>query len=228
MCNLYSLNKGQDAIQRGFGVVFDGTGNLPLLPGIYPDYAAPVVHQREGERALTMMRWGLPSPAFALKGRKVDPGVTNVRNTASPHWRRWLVPEHRCLVPFTSFSENERGAAGRAMPVWFALGAERPLACFACIKVEGWFSTRKLKAGETRDNLFAFLTTAANREVGAVHPKAMPMVLLTAEEQAACLGAPWSEAKVLQRPLLDGALEVVARGERQDGASDQGATVRAP
>ena len=43
---------------------------------------------REGERTLSMTCWGMPSPAFALKVRKVDPGVTNVRNTASPHWRR--------------------------------------------------------------------------------------------------------------------------------------------
>jgi hypothetical protein len=35
---------------------------------------------------------GMPSPAFALKGRTADPGVTNVRDTSSPHWRRWLGP----------------------------------------------------------------------------------------------------------------------------------------
>jgi hypothetical protein len=34
-----------------------------------------------------MARWGMPSPAFALKGRNSDLGVTNVRNVASPHWR---------------------------------------------------------------------------------------------------------------------------------------------
>src|SRR6476620_976938 len=32
--------------------------------------------------------------------------TTNIRNTKSPHWRRWLAPESRCLVPegrLTSF-----------------------------------------------------------------------------------------------------------------------------
>jgi putative SOS response-associated peptidase YedK len=43
-----------------------------------------------------MARWGMPSPVFALKGRNSDPGVTNVRNTKSPHWRRWLGVESRC------------------------------------------------------------------------------------------------------------------------------------
>jgi putative SOS response-associated peptidase YedK len=48
-----------------------------------------------------------------------------VRNTSSPHWRRWLGPANRCIVPFTSFSEYETGADGKKIPVWFALGEER-------------------------------------------------------------------------------------------------------
>lgn len=83
-----------------------------------------------------MMRWGLPSPAFVLEGRKVDPGVTSVQNVKSPHWRRWLKAEHRCLVPFTAFSENFKDASGKAVPVWFALNEERPLVCIAGLKVE--------------------------------------------------------------------------------------------
>jgi putative SOS response-associated peptidase YedK len=31
--------------------------------------------------------------------------VTNIRNTSLPHWRGWLKPERRCLVPANSFSE---------------------------------------------------------------------------------------------------------------------------
>jgi mannose-6-phosphate isomerase-like protein (cupin superfamily) len=109
VCNLYSLTKGQDAIRRVAKAMRDMTGNLPALPAIFPDTPAPVVRTGEdGARELVMMRWGLPSPAFALKGRKTDPGVTNVRNVTSPHWRRWLGVEHRCVVPFTSFSAAER------------------------------------------------------------------------------------------------------------------------
>jgi putative SOS response-associated peptidase YedK len=47
----------------------------------------------------------MPSPVFALKGRNSDPGVTNVRNVSSPHWRRWLGVESRCVVPLTSLNE---------------------------------------------------------------------------------------------------------------------------
>jgi hypothetical protein len=112
----------------------------------------------------------MPSPAFALEGKRADPGVTNVRNTGSPHWRRWLGPEPRCLVPLSAFSEFNKEAGG---DIWFALGEERPLARFAGIRAEGWTSVRTFKDGETTDDLYAFLTCPPNAEVGA------PIVLLS-------------------------------------------------
>jgi len=194
----------------------DVVGNLPPLPGIFPDYPAPIVRTgSDGVRELVMARWGMPSPAFALQGRKVDKGVTNIRNTGSPHWRRWTGPASRCLVPFTSFSENERDADGKRVPVWFALDETRPLAWFAGLWTN-WTSTRKLAEGPVTCDLFGFLTTGPNREVGAVHPKAMPVILTEADEIEVWLTACWSEACKLQRPLPDGTLAVVARGETKD------------
>jgi putative SOS response-associated peptidase YedK len=43
MCNLYSLTKGQAAIRDIARAMRDTTGNLPPLPGIFPDQVAPVV-----------------------------------------------------------------------------------------------------------------------------------------------------------------------------------------
>jgi hypothetical protein len=80
MCNLYSVTKGQQAIRELAGAMSDRTGNLPLLPGIYPDYRTPVVCNRPEGRELIMVRWGMPSPVAALKRRNADPGVTNIRN----------------------------------------------------------------------------------------------------------------------------------------------------
>jgi putative SOS response-associated peptidase YedK len=216
MCNLYSLTSSQQAIRDLARAMRDSTGNLPLLPGIFPDYHAPIVRNTPEGRELAMARWGMPSPVFALQGKKTDPGVTNVRNARSPHWRRWLGVESRCVVPFTSFSENEVLPDGSRPPVWFALDESRPLACFAGIWAV-WASVRKLKEGETTNTLFGFLTTDANAEVGAIHPKAMPVILRTAEEIDTWLSAPTPEALALQRPLPDGALRIVARGAKQDG-----------
>ena len=215
MCNLYSVTKGQQAIRELAGAMRDRTGNLPPLSGIFPDHAAPIVRNHPGGRELTMARWGMPSPVFALKGKKSDPGVTNVRNVQSPHWRRWLGIECRCVVPFTSFSENGALPDGTHPAVWFAFDETRPLAFFAGIWTR-WTAVRKVKEGESTNDIFAFLTTEPNRVVGAIHLKAMPVILTTREEIDTWMMAPPGEALKLQRPLADDALMIVARGEKND------------
>lgn len=216
MCNLYSLRAGPDALRRAFGVEHDETGNLPPLPGIFPDQMAPVVVAGDSKRTLTMMRWGIPGPkAFG------EHPVTNVRNVASPHWRPWLKPEFRCLVPVTSFSEYA-DTKPRKTPVWFALNDERPVFAFAGIW-RPWTGVRGTKAEnpdrmEADHRLFSFLTCPPNGVVGPVHPKAMPVLLTKPEEWVTWLEAPTVEALKLQRPLPDEEMREVARGERKDGA----------
>ena len=226
MCNLYSQTSNQQAIIQLTLALRDLTGNLPSMPGVFPDYAAPIVRTGfDGVRELVKARWGMPSPAFALQGKKVDKGVTNVRNTASAHWRRWLTPAARCLVPFKSFSEPTRLPDGSSLPVWFALDQSRPLAFFAGIWT-GWTSVRKLAEGAVTCDLYAFLTCDPNAEVGAVHPKAMPVVLTEPAEFETWLTAPWAEAAALQRPLPDGSLKIVAQGEKHDGATEDVSPIR--
>jgi putative SOS response-associated peptidase YedK len=150
-----------------------------------------------------------------LRRLEPDSGVTNIRNLASPHWRRWLDVEHRCVVPVTSFAEPEPQPDGSRPPAWFARDASRPLMFFAGIHVHNWTSVRKIKFGLETDDLFAFLTCAPNSEVAGGHEKAMPVVLTTTEEVHTWLTAPIEEALKLQRPLPDGTLKIVARGERR-------------
>jgi putative SOS response-associated peptidase YedK len=209
------MTKTQDAMRALFRVGKDLAGNLPAMRGIFPDYPAPIIRLANGARELTTARWGMPSPAFALNGRATDPGVTNVRKTSSPHWRRWLGAGSRCIVPFTSFSEYETGPEGKKVPIWFALGEDRPLACFAGIWTN-WTSVRKVKEGQVTCDLFAFLTTEANAEVAPIHPKAMPVILTDEGEIDMWLNAPTAVALELQRPLANGRLQIVARGARED------------
>jgi len=87
-------HNNQAAIITLFRVMNRYVGNLPAMPGVFPDYPAPVVRNAGADRELTMMRWGMPPPP-----RAGGFPVTNIRNTSSPHWRGWLRPESRCLVP---------------------------------------------------------------------------------------------------------------------------------
>jgi len=212
MCTLYAMTDSQQAIRELVKASRDSAGNLPPLPGIFPDSMAPVVFTNTaGERELSMMRSGMPCPPqFGTQG------VTNIRNTGSPHWRRWLGPASRCLVPATSFCEWE-DTKPRKTPTWFALDERRPLFFFAGIWTP-WHGTRGTKAapviGDHR--LYGFLTTDANATVSPIHPKAMPVILTEPEQFEMWMTAPWPGAANLQRPLPDDALQIVARGERQD------------
>jgi putative SOS response-associated peptidase YedK len=210
MCNLYSLTKGQAAIRAFFRVSRDLTGNLPPMPAIFPDGMAPIV-RGAGERQMEMMRWGMPCPPqFGMVP------VTNIRNSKSLHWRPWLGPESRCLVPVTSFCEWSDSKP--KITHWFALSEERPLSAFAGLWCR-WHGLRGTKANpiEGEHQLFGFLTTDSNDLMRPIHAKAMPVVLSTEEEFGLWLNAPIEEVLRLQRPAPNDLLRIVARGEKSDG-----------
>ena len=125
---IYSQTKGQAAIIALTRALRDSTGNLPPLPGIFPDYQAPVVANRGGIRehlhdalghsvvaeGAARRRTGARTSCAPKASRSIlarscvepDGGITNIRNTASPHWTRWLAPSDRGTSP-----ERRPGAA---------------------------------------------------------------------------------------------------------------------
>ncbi|MDP9633848.1 UNVERIFIED_ORG: putative SOS response-associated peptidase YedK [Ensifer adhaerens] len=247
MCNLYNLTTNQQAIRDFVSVTHDLVGNLEPSVDIYPDRFAPIIRNNEDRRELAMVRWGMPSSSQALfeaakkradklraKGKEVDfdellkmepdGGTTNVRNTSSKHWKRWLGVENRCVVPVTRFAEPDpasKAEGGRTPNAWFASTSDDPLMFFAGIWVKDWTSVRKIKEGLVTLDLYAFLTTEPNGVVAPIHPKAMPVILTSKDEVAAWLAAPWEEARALQRPLTDDKLKIVQVAEEPAPASTQ-------
>jgi putative SOS response-associated peptidase YedK len=132
MNNILAGQGGNDVLVGGGGnAMVDGLGNFPELPGIYPDYLAPIIRLNSvGEREAVLARWGLPS----LKDQpteKPNRGTTNVRHPWFDDWKGYLGVEHRCLVPLTRFAEPTKLEDGSSGSAWFAVNKDEPLTFFA-------------------------------------------------------------------------------------------------
>ncbi len=184
MCNRYRLSASQRDIAERYGVELPYPEDVSFPPGeLFPDRLAWVVRNSEEGRVLDVMRWGFPRKVPGKRVDKetgkpilIDTKVTNVRNYSSPFWKSAIAnPERRCLVPFSTFCEWS-GEKGSKVEHWFSTPATA-ISSFAGV----W---RPADAG----SVFAFLTCGyegdpATHPVGAVHPKACPVVLHREDEE---------------------------------------------
>jgi putative SOS response-associated peptidase YedK len=56
MCNLYSITSSQNYVRELARTIRDITGNKPPLPGVFPDYVAPIARNHQGTRELATAR----------------------------------------------------------------------------------------------------------------------------------------------------------------------------
>ena len=222
MCNLYSMSATQQAMRQLFDA-HDRLGNQPTLPAVFPDMEVPIVRNAGGRRELVRARWGWSKAKFGF--------VTNIRNLDGWPWKH-VLPDRsqRCLVPATSFAEyhpTEKTEKGHKAAVWFKLkgGEPRPPFAFAGLYRRWDWEKDGLRkkadaslAEEGADTLaMAFLTTEPNEIVAPIHPKAQPVLLTSPDEFDLWLNGDEEEARSLQRPIADDALEIAFVGVKTDG-----------
>jgi putative SOS response-associated peptidase YedK len=207
MCNLYSMMSDADTVLRTANASHD-FARAEYLCNVGPDDRAPVVVTvSDGRREILPMRWGFPAPP----GRGGRRPHCNIRNSTSLWWKPWIAkPEHRCLVPVTSFRVRDYNC-DPPVAVWFALNNDTPLFFFAGIWM-AWFGKRGFSEAPLEHHLlFTILTCAPNEAVGKLRARSMPVLLLDDAQRNVWMTGSLDEARVLQRPAPTSAIHVITR-----------------
>lgn len=191
----------------------DRLGNQEPLDAIWPAYPAPVVRlDKNGERELTVMKWGFIYRARSPKTKKLlaPKAVNNARDDKlkGTFWNASF-RDRRCLVPATSFCE----AKGRnpASYYWFGMKGDedRPPFAFAGL----WRDFKGEFRGEQFDTqTHTVVTTTPNELVKPVHPTRM-VVILAPEDYDTWLNGTEDEAMALCRPYPADRMRIVQSGE---------------
>ncbi len=177
MCGRAKLPDDVSEIKLDLKIDFDEIADYRPSWNAAPTTKLPVVVSRNGERTLTLMRWGL-IPSWA-KDLKIGHATFNARAESldtRPAFRGAWQAGRRCLVIADGY--YERRDADK-QPFAVALGNRGPMT-FA-----GLWDTWRAEDGDTIRS-FAIITTAANDLLEPLHDR-MP-VLIPPDRWAAWLG----------------------------------------
>ena len=168
MCGRYVVAYDPETLVSGFSVL-----RVPPFPkrwNVTPQSEVPVVQQtREGERIVTLMRWGL-LPHWAK-----DPALANKLNNAraegvfdKPSFRQ-AIRRRRCLLPASGFYEWQTTPGGK-QPWYISRRDGTPLAMAGLF--EAW------RASETDDWRLSccIVTTEPNALMAPIHDR-MPVLI---------------------------------------------------
>ncbi len=167
MCGRFILDSDIREIQRTFHFQLTETAVQPSY-NVAPTQPVLTVVQRDGQRVLTAMRWGL-IPVWA-KDMRIGSKMINARAETvaeKPTFKR-LLKSRRCLIVADGFYEWQKDGA-RKVPMFISVKPKHPMG-FAGL-YDMWTSPE----GE-RITSCAIVTTGANDMMRSIHQR-MPVIL---------------------------------------------------
>ncbi|TVR96459.1 MAG: SOS response-associated peptidase [Rhodospirillales bacterium] len=190
MCGRYDLYETPRDVADWFRVA----GPVPSFPPRYniaPSQEAPVVRlDADGDRELTMLRWGLVP--FWAEDLKIGYRTINAR-AETVHQKpafRSAFRRRRCLVPATGYFEWQ--ATGSGKQPWRFVPAEGPLFAFAGLW-ERW------EKSDAPVESFTIIVTDANDLARPVHDR-MPVILDPGDHDAWLMCNDTDAARALLKP----------------------------
>jgi putative SOS response-associated peptidase YedK len=169
MCGLYSFRRSPEEVRSLFNYV-----ELPEFPPrqyVTPGSPMAIVRQSrtDGQRHFALVRWGFV-PSWV---KEIQPGKPLINARAEsvhekPSFRN-AFRRRRCLIPADGFYEWEGDVPGKKKP-WFIHRPSETLMAFAGLW-EHWVGAdgSELETG-------VIITTDANTQVGAFHPRS-PVII---------------------------------------------------
>jgi putative SOS response-associated peptidase YedK len=175
MCGRFAATIPPDRLAEVFEASVGPGAEIPARWNVAPTSPVFVVHVREGQRTLALLRWGLV-PSWATS----DPAAKRLVNARAetiaekPAFRSSF-KARRCIIPMDGFYEwKASGGVGSTSsrspkePYFFSRRDKAPLAVAGI-----WAGDIAATSGGAT---FAVVTTAANRVVRSIHDR-MPAIL---------------------------------------------------
>jgi putative SOS response-associated peptidase YedK len=218
MCGRYAMTLPPDAVRQYFD--YDEKPNFPPRYNIAPTQPVPVVHQTDGARHFTLMRWGFV-PGW-VKDLRDFPLVINIRSETVREKAsfRAAFMRRRALMPADGFYEWQR--LGRESRPFLLRRPDRGVLAFAAL-----WETWSTADGSEIDTV-ALINTTANGVISAIHERSP--VILPQEQFSRWLDphTPPDDAYRLLQPPANDLLEMIPVSKAVNKVANDGPEVQEP
>jgi putative SOS response-associated peptidase YedK len=187
MCGLYSFRKSAEETRSLFDYV--ERPDFPPRTYVTPQSPMAIVRMDQGQRHFALVRWGfIPSWVKEVKPGKPLINARGETVAEKPSFRN-AFKRRRCLIPADGFYEWQGDIPGKKQP-WFIERADGGLMAFAGLW-EHWMGAdgSELETG-------VIITTDANPQVGAFHPRS-PVIIAPEDFETWLAGEPDDALKLL-------------------------------